>query len=39
VTSFVPVFYTNLVQVPVTNLVAKPEAEAAISATGVCPAP
>jgi len=34
VTNFVPVFYTNVVQVPVTNLVAKPEAEAAISATG-----
>jgi hypothetical protein len=30
----VPVFYTNLVQVPVTNLVARPEAEAAIRATG-----
>ena len=29
-----PVFYTNIVQVPVTNLVAKPEALAAIDATG-----
>ena len=29
-----PVFYTNLVQVPVTNLVAKPEALAAIDALG-----
>ena len=34
VTNFVPVFYTNVVQVPVTNLVAKPEAEAAIQAAG-----
>jgi hypothetical protein len=30
----VPVFYTNVVQVPVTNLVAKPEVEAAIGAIG-----
>ena len=34
VTNLVPVFTTNCVQVPVTNLVAKPEAEAAIAATG-----
>jgi hypothetical protein len=33
-TNFVPTFYTNLVQVPVTNLVAKPEALAAIGAAG-----
>jgi hypothetical protein len=33
-TNFVPVFYTNVVQVPVTNLVARPEAVAAIEATG-----
>ena len=32
--NFVPVFYTNIVQVPVTNLVAKPEALATIEATG-----
>jgi hypothetical protein len=36
VTNFVPVFYTNVVQVPVTNLVAKPEALAAIEADGLC---
>jgi len=30
----VPVFFTNLVEIPVTNLVAKPEAEATIQATG-----
>jgi hypothetical protein len=34
VTNFVPVFYTNLMQVPVTNLVARPEALASIEATG-----
>src|SRR5262245_3902861 len=33
-TNYVPVFYTNVVQVPVTNLVARPEAVAAIEATG-----
>ena len=33
-TNVVPVFMTNPVQVPVTNLVAKPEAEAVIQATG-----
>jgi len=33
-TNFVPVFYTNVVQVPVTNLLARPEAIAAIEATG-----
>jgi hypothetical protein len=33
-TNFVPVFYTNFVHVPVTNLVARPEALAAIEATG-----
>lgn len=32
--NFVPVFYTNVVQVPVTNLVSKPEALATIEATG-----
>jgi hypothetical protein len=34
VTNFVPVFMTNMVQVPVTNLIAKSGAEAAIQATG-----
>ena len=33
-TNYVPVFYTSVVQVPVTNLVARPEAVAAIEATG-----
>jgi hypothetical protein len=34
VTNFGPVFMTNVVQVPVTNLVAKPEAEATVQAAG-----
>jgi hypothetical protein len=34
VTNFVPMLFTNMVQVPVTNLVAKLETEAAISALG-----
>ena len=34
VSFFVPVFQTNVVAVPVTNLVAKPEAEATIQAAG-----
>ena len=34
VTNFVPVFYTNVVHVPVTNLVARPEALTAIGAAG-----
>jgi hypothetical protein len=33
-TNLVPVFFTNLVQVPVTNLVGKIEAEAGINAAG-----
>jgi hypothetical protein len=33
-TNFVPVFQTNVVAVPVPNLVAKPEAEATIQAAG-----
>src|ERR1051326_1246347 len=33
-TNFVPVFWTNFVQVPVTNLVARPEAEEAIQGVG-----
>jgi hypothetical protein len=33
-TNFIPVFYANVVQAPVTNLVTKPEALAAIEATG-----
>jgi hypothetical protein len=33
-TSFIPVLHTNVVQGPVTNLVARPEALAAIDATG-----
>ena len=34
VTKVLPVFMTNLVRVPATNLVAKPEALATIEATG-----
>jgi hypothetical protein len=33
-TNFIPVLHTNVAQVPVTNLVARPEALAAIGATG-----
>jgi len=35
VTNFVPVFYTNMVRVAVTNLAARPEALASIEAAGV----
>ena len=43
VTNTIPVFETNIVQVPATNLVAKPAALATIEATGgvvntFCPA-